>query len=896
MPAQPAKRRHISAGEIIEELEPHEKAIKFGIIVSAFLFVWFSVVYSSTVSATHLGNFTSTNIGTGNGWTTQLSDGNYDVNGAGTSTCEIWWSSDCFTYYWRNAPTGDFEMTTKIDSLTNTDPWAKAGIMIRASIAANSTYLFIFTTPGFNGVYLQGRNGTGQNSFNGGSVGLTAFPKYLRLKRAGGVLTAYASSNGVTFTKVGGDSTTPLGSSPLLGLAVTSHKGGVYATGQFRSVSLTTSGSEPFVPVPVGVPNESISPWTAVDIGNPLAGGQDGINTNSFDLYGDGSDIWGTSDSFRYAHQSRSGDLQLTAKVESLDNTDPWAKGGLMIRSTMATNSPYFFVFVTPGNGVAVQYRGAFGSYSGHHAQTSGNQIPKWLRITKYNNSYRAYISDDGQNFSPLGKPVLFPMNSNYLAGVAVTSHKSGTLNRAAFRNIALSNPPSALNPSVEFNVDYYTYTGPGGNAGTGIGWAANAFDCWAESSPDTNLWSGYRPDVGATVVYPTSASNFRITCYGGTQQVSTTRDTNIKPICGGGSSDGLKNGELYQGSGPEKWVIQNCQKRHIVSPEVFQNICMYDASKVKPTQDRYLNVIATGSSVSSGPCPSAPQVQPGGVKLKVPEVNSDGSGAFTKGFLEGAEVQLFKSNGTFVEKKTTGSDKTVEFKNLAPGTYKLYAKKSGYKGAWRQNGSGTGFGCVSGAQPVLGSAASIDQSGTNWAYDGNVNIAGGGITLCRDLGLAQIPQAVPGPVTGDPGKDAIMNYIKDYVGGWNVRRTIGGYDLNFGRFLWGLAGCESVWYPLAYNSGYYKEKGLYQYQAQNIAGYPNSLYDIWGSTVSEARSRGANVGDDIWNYQHQVQVTAWKVSHGGGDTPQAWSCWNGWFSGGRNWTWFTDEWPDPNF
>ena len=143
-----------------------------------------------------------------------------------------------------------------------------------------------------------------------------------------------------------------------------------------------------------------------------------------------------------------------------------------------------------------------------------------------------------------------------------------------------------------------------------------------------------------------------------------------------------------------------------------------------------------------------------------------------------------------------------------------------------------------------------------------------------------------PPPVIGDPGKDAIREYIKNYVGGWNVRRTIGGYGLNFGRFLWGLAGCESTWDPSDNTGDNGAAFGLFQYHKST-----------WNSTVAEARKRGANVGDDIWNYQHQVQVTVWKVSpNGGGDYPQAWSCWNNWLSGGRNWTWFTDEWPDPNF
>ena len=54
-------------------------------------------------------------------------------------------------------------------------------------------------------------------------------------------------------------------------------------------------------------------------------------------LNGSGTDIWGTSDQFEYAYQDCFRDYTITARVASLQNTDPWAKAGIMVKQAAAT-------------------------------------------------------------------------------------------------------------------------------------------------------------------------------------------------------------------------------------------------------------------------------------------------------------------------------------------------------------------------------------------------------------------------------------------------------------------------------------------------------------------------------------------------------------------------------
>jgi hypothetical protein len=69
-----------------------------------------------------------------------------------------------------------------------------------------------------------------------------------------------------------------------------------------------------------------------------------------------GTDIWNTTDEFRYAFKRLTGS-SIIARVDSITNTNAWAKGGVMIRETLDPSSRHAMVVVTPGSGVAFQRR-----------------------------------------------------------------------------------------------------------------------------------------------------------------------------------------------------------------------------------------------------------------------------------------------------------------------------------------------------------------------------------------------------------------------------------------------------------------------------------------------------------------------------------------------------------
>jgi len=176
------------------------------------------------------------------------------------------------------------------------------------------------------------------------------------------------------------------------------------------------------------------SPWQTADIGAVGATGSASHSSGTFTVVGSGADIWGTADEFRYVYQSASGDCEIRARVATQQNTDGWAKAGVMIRETTGATAKHAMMAVTPANGLAFQYRTATGGASTHVAGGAGT-APWWVRLVRSGSTITAYKSTDGSNWTTVGS-VSISMTASVQIGLAVTSHLDGTLNTSTFSNV----------------------------------------------------------------------------------------------------------------------------------------------------------------------------------------------------------------------------------------------------------------------------------------------------------------------------------------------------------------------------------------------------------------------------------------------------------------------------
>ena len=67
--------------------------------------------------------------------------------------------------------------------------------------------------------------------------------------------------------------------------------------------------------------------------GRPVAFADNG--NNAFTISASGTDIWNNADQFRFAYKQLSGNGSITARVDSIGNTNVWAKAAVMIRETL---------------------------------------------------------------------------------------------------------------------------------------------------------------------------------------------------------------------------------------------------------------------------------------------------------------------------------------------------------------------------------------------------------------------------------------------------------------------------------------------------------------------------------------------------------------------------------
>ena len=117
--------------------------------------------------------------------------------------------------------TNDCTIIARVASLENyIDPWSKAGVMIRESLATNAANAFIGVTPG-NGVVFQNRSSTGGSTISNNVTGMSA-PYWVKLVRSGNTFTGFYSSDGTGWTQLG-SATFTMASTTYAGLAVASH-------------------------------------------------------------------------------------------------------------------------------------------------------------------------------------------------------------------------------------------------------------------------------------------------------------------------------------------------------------------------------------------------------------------------------------------------------------------------------------------------------------------------------------------------------------------------------------------------------------------------------------------------------------------------------------------------
>jgi hypothetical protein len=158
-------------------------------------------------------------------------------------TGDIWDVADDFALYARPL-SGSVRITARVTSISPSDYWAKAGVMLRQSPSATSINAMV-TMSSANGIVYQDRSIDADLSFStySGAPSPDATPVFVRLERSNGMLIASSSADGGTASFVQIFSKPDFLADPFYaGIGVASHNPGV--------INISTVDSVSVVPLP----------------------------------------------------------------------------------------------------------------------------------------------------------------------------------------------------------------------------------------------------------------------------------------------------------------------------------------------------------------------------------------------------------------------------------------------------------------------------------------------------------------------------------------------------------------------------------------------------------------------------------------------------------------------
>jgi regulation of enolase protein 1 (concanavalin A-like superfamily) len=221
-----------------------------------------------------------------------------------------------------------------------------------------------------------------------------------------------------------------------------------------------------------------------------------GQSGSTLTLTDSGTDIWTSKDQYStaYVKNAAVAGSTVTARVDQVDASDPWAKAGVALRNSLTgsgSSAGYAIMVATPGNGVSFQYDSNGNGYLDTYVTAaSGTTAPVWVRLVRTGDNVAGYYSTDGTTFTQVGSTVaLASPATTQDAGVIHTAHSATNPGSAAFSNLTITTSAysaySSVNASPVQHEGVFSLTGAGA-------------DMWA---------TGTQYDDQYAALYPSAAS-----------------------------------------------------------------------------------------------------------------------------------------------------------------------------------------------------------------------------------------------------------------------------------------------------------------------------------------------------------------------------------------------------
>jgi hypothetical protein len=208
-----------------------------------------------------------------------------------------------------------------------------------------------------------------------------------------------------------------------------------------------------FTAFPLGAQQPLPAPWKDQDIGAAKIPGKAGEAAGVFTVQGT-MDIWGVADGSHLIWQPGHGDVELVARVTSMENPGGvnHAKASLCIRESLDPGARQVTLCVTPGDGTQFIYRKEanakdvriFPTPEALKAGVPKGQFPCWLKLVRHGNTFTGYESPDGEKWQ-VSAQIDLDLPPETVVGLATSSHKPDILTKAVFDHVTMSRQPTTV-------------------------------------------------------------------------------------------------------------------------------------------------------------------------------------------------------------------------------------------------------------------------------------------------------------------------------------------------------------------------------------------------------------------------------------------------------------------
>nr|WP_205631724.1 alginate lyase family protein [Collimonas pratensis] len=206
-----------------------------------------------------------------------------------------------------------------------------------------------------------------------------------------------------------------------------------------------TSKATPPPALPIPSTTSITTGFSNADIGGAWPAGGATYADGKWIVQGAGNDIfWRTQDAFHFTYKAITGNGAIIAKVESVQNTNPAAVAGVMIRTSLEQGAPRAWMAIA-SRGNAEQNMQKLAVYGGSNYGTKALGIASatpsyWVKLERIGNIITGYLSPDGTNWAAtdVGR-IDAPVPDTIYVGLVVSSVANRTLNSSTFSNVQIT-------------------------------------------------------------------------------------------------------------------------------------------------------------------------------------------------------------------------------------------------------------------------------------------------------------------------------------------------------------------------------------------------------------------------------------------------------------------------